>query len=163
LIRELILRTYFQGFVRLYARGGDPLEEFSTYLAIRSSTLEGSGEASPEFRKFFADNKTPLGNEQTIDTAVLAELENKLPEPYTELAQNENFISLVEYLRTSGTDTVRSRLESAPEVSAPADPALWQSAESPEDLRGMRILWVDDTPTSNQTLVDVLRREGSAV
>jgi CheY-like chemotaxis protein len=163
LIRELILRTYFQGFVRLYARGGDPLEEFSTYLAIRSATLEGSEEASPEVRKFFADNKTPLSRGQTIDGAALAELEDKLPEPYTELAQNDDFISLVKYLRNSGTDTVRSRLESAPEVTAPADPAAWQSVDSPEALRGMRILWVDDEPASNQTLVDLLRREGCAV
>jgi CheY-like chemotaxis protein len=163
LIRELILRTYFQTFVRLYARDGDPLEEFSTYLAIRTATREGSGEATAEFRRFFADNKAPLVDGQRIDGAALAELENKLPEPYTELAQNENFISLVEYLRKSGTDTVRSRLETAPEVTAPADPAAWQSSDSPEALRGVRILWVDDNPTGNQSIVDALRREGCAV
>jgi CheY-like chemotaxis protein len=163
LIRELILRTYFQAFVRLYARGGDPLEEFSTYLAVRSVAIEGSGKVTPEFRRFFADNKTPLGDGQTIDGAALAELENKLPEPYTDLAQNENFISLVKYLRKSGTDRVRSRLETAPEVTAPEDPDAWLSVDSSEALRGMRILWVDDHPASNQTLVDLLRREGCTI
>ena len=99
LIRELILRTYFQEFVRLYAQGPDPLEEFGTYLRVRKAILQGESGAEDEFRAFFAEHRTPPG----LDPGSLAALEQNLPEPYPRLAENDNFVSLVEYLRENAS------------------------------------------------------------
>ena len=162
LIRELILRTYFQEFVRLYARGPDPLEEFSGYLRTRKWVLDVEDRDPPpaEIRQFFDEHRAQLDK----GAAGLAALEQNLPEPYPRLADNESFVSLVEYLRTKNEgEQVRSRLETAPEVTTTPDTVGEQLSADAPSLGGMRILWVDDDPSGNADLVERLRTEGSDV
>jgi CheY-like chemotaxis protein len=162
LIRELILRTYFQEFVRLYTRGPDPLEEFGTYLRVRKAILQGETGDEDALRRFFGEHRTPPGE---LDPPALAALEQNLPEPYPRLAEDENFVSLVEYLRENAArEDVRSRLEKAPELATPVElPGGYVSDATAASLQGMRILWVDDNPAGNQSLIDILRSDGSDV
>jgi CheY-like chemotaxis protein len=174
LIRELILRTYFQDFVRLYGRGADPLEEFNTYLRVRNLLLGPNGDSeemsNEDARRFFVEHRAPVPAGGDVSAADLPALEQNLPEPYPRLAQDENFVNLVADLQAyAGTETTRSRLESAPEVgrvtvdttNVGSSRVVGSSAVA--SAAGLRILWVDDNPAENKTLVEVLSREGSDV
>jgi CheY-like chemotaxis protein len=72
---------------------------------------------------------------------------------------------LVEYLRENAArEDVRSRLEKAPELATPVElPGGYVSDATAASLQGMRILWVDDNPAGNQSLIDILRSDGSDV
>jgi CheY-like chemotaxis protein len=168
LIRELILRTYFQEFVRLYARGPDPLEEFTTYLRVRelglASTLfaDISHNDRERVARFLNDHRVPTP--EVLGGEVLNALEQNLPEPYPGLATNENFVSLIKYLGANeGQDDVRSRLANAPEVTGATDAVTERSGRTRDSLGGLRILWVDDEPDGNEGIVAIFRNDGHEV
>jgi CheY-like chemotaxis protein len=166
LIRTLILRTYFPDFKRLFTEHTDPLEEFLGYLDVREAFLSGSvPEHEPRIMQFFTDHQTPVKPEPN-----LAELEKNLPESYPTLARKPDFVSLVRYLaEQSEREEVRSTLEKAPD-SAGADvmpeapaPGSAFAPGTAENLRGIRVLWVDDNAAQNQAIADRIRRQGGTV
>jgi len=170
LIRQLILRTYFQDFVRLYGRGPDPIKEFNEYLRIRTwiedEEPRGAEEEDPMravAARFFDEHRVPGSREPNLQsTEALTALEQNLPEPYPRLAQNENFVTLVESLRPTESGDEWHTLENAPEVTASPTPGVDQ-AEGSYDLRGLSVLWVDDNPEEARTLAEILRRDGGHV
>jgi CheY-like chemotaxis protein len=168
LIRQLILRTYFQDFVRLYGRGPDPIEEFIGYLRIRTWIQEGPrlGLDDPMLdvtERFFDEHRVPGSRDASMQsTEALTALEQNLPEPYPRLAQNENFVTLVESLRSTEAGDEWQRLQNAPEVAASPTAGVDQ-AEGTYDLRGLSVLWVDDNPEEARTLAKILLRDGGQV
>jgi CheY-like chemotaxis protein len=164
LIRELILRTFFQEFVRLSARGGDPLAEFIEYLRVREAVaspdlLEAAD--SSEIQRFFGSHRTPV--EFPVTDAALAALEENLPEPFPRLAENVNFVSLVEFLQVHGREESRSRLEKVAEAAPVEAPSDLAADLSDVDVTGVRVLWIDDEPDRNQMLIEAVRQAGGDV
>jgi CheY-like chemotaxis protein len=172
LIRQLILRTYFQDFVRLYERGADPIDEFYSYLGIRAwiqdepreneasdPTLDEVGQFFKEHRMTVPDDRLDLKTPEALN-----QLEQNLPELYPQLAQNKNFVTLIEALwdKQGQEDVRRWQAERAQEVAAPLTEDVDQS-EGPYDLRGLNVLWVDDNPEEARTLAEILKRDGGRV
>ena len=113
--------------------------------------------------RFFDEHRVPGSREPNLQsTEALTALEQNLPEPYPRLAQNENFVTLVESLRPTESGDEWHTLENAPEVTASPTPGVDQ-AEGSYDLRGLSVLWVDDNPEEARTLAEILRRDGGHV
>ena len=98
---------------------------------------------------------------------MLVELERTLPEGFADLARNAEFRSLVDGL--GGADT-RARLHdkfhrgrSAAGVGESDGVDDVEVIADGSNLRGRRILWVDDRPASNARLAERLMRRGADV
>lgn len=152
LIRTLIVQTFFRDFAQLYRDGGDPGAEFLTYLSVRELLRSGAGD-DEAVAAFFAEQGAAVGDG-------LDGLERKLPEPFPKLARNENFVELVKHLHGDRRDDVRSRLEKAQQESAFV---LDDTAAAPGSLAGLRIVWVDDTPSGIESIAKTLMAQGADV
>jgi len=161
-IRTLILKVYFYEFARLFGDRSDPIREFLDYLEVRR--LIRDDDRNERVLAFLAEHDLAAN-------ATLAELEENVPEGFSELARNDDFVDLVRALHAGPTreDAVSSLqktvdpITSAPPVVPTASMPEPAAAESAERLRGLRILWLDDNPRGNYALAERFEREGATV
>jgi CheY-like chemotaxis protein len=172
LIKLLILETYFPEFARLFgvASGKNPIQEFLDFAAAREQLRRGGegGVIDGVFR-FYGIARGP-DNQGSLQL-----LEQEAPEIFGTLARDDDFLSLTNGL-TDATDQalllakVQRRQELASSVpqneefgSAAAGSAVAPAPVETLDLQGRRILWIDDRPSNNHRIVELLRARGATV
>lgn len=148
------LELYFPEFARLVVDQPTVLEEFLTYVRLRQVGIDAG---DPSVRAFLQEHGMSTGSDVT-----LADVEADLPESFPSLARNERFVTIVrDLLAASAPRDVGAGLENVviPEHEA-RDAGV---TEIPLKADGLRILWVDDSPESNEALVQRIRRGGGFV
>ncbi|MCX5444985.1 P-loop NTPase fold protein [Streptomyces nigrescens] len=169
---------------------GDVIAEFRTYQQVRRllRTPQSVPEAElPRVNRFLREHDLP---EQNLSTAArgetLSRLERQLPSGFPEMVSDQEFTSLIEGLvALPRSDELLRRLREGASLPAPVPPEpapyvqarppqgqlygtvppAWTAAPRAADqvLRGVHILWVDDHPRNNETLVNAFRAAGAVV
>ncbi|MEU8914750.1 P-loop NTPase fold protein [Streptomyces nigrescens] len=169
---------------------GDVIAEFRTYQQVRRllRTPETVPEAElPRVNRFLREHDLP---EQNLSTAArgetLSRLERQLPSGFPEMVSDQEFTSLIEGLvALPRSDELLRRLREGASLPAPVQPEpapyvqarppqgqlygtvppAWSAAPRAADqvLHGVHILWVDDHPRNNETLVNAFRAAGAVV
>ena len=173
LIKLLIFETYFPEFSRLFDvatnDAKNPIQEFLDFVAVRNALRRGERDAiHDEVFSFYGI--VPVDEAEESLRRLLAEV----PELFVRLAQDDDFLSLAKSVseadQTQIVNKVQRRKER--ETSVPIAEAMAKSASFPPekgsadallDLRGRRILWLDDMPENNNRLVAQLRGAGAHV
>ncbi|GFE22386.1 response regulator [Streptomyces nigrescens] len=141
----------------------------------------------PRVNRFLREHDLP---EQNLSTAArgetLSRLERQLPSGFPEMVSDQEFTSLIEGLvALPRSDELLRRLREGASLPAPVPPEpapyvqarppqgqlygtvppAWTAAPRAADqvLRGVHILWVDDHPRNNETLVNAFRAAGAVV
>jgi CheY-like chemotaxis protein len=173
LIKLLILETYFPDFVRLFpsATEKNPIQEFLEYAEAREQLRRGTTDVpivDDVFRSY------GLVRDQD-NAASLQQLQQEVPEIFTALVRDDDFLSLANSLASAEDQAlllakVQRRQElgsSVPPVeefdSAATVSSSVGSGAEPLNLKGRRILWVDDHPENNSRIVELLRAGGAIV
>jgi CheY-like chemotaxis protein len=168
LVTALMFETYFPKFARLFSepdREPDPITEFQEYRTVRSHLRQG--ELDPKERalvnRVFDRYRMQPPAEGDNLTEALRRLEQEgehMPEFFPELAQNADFVALLKGTKKIGPRVAawmqRRSDQLVHEAAAEAPP-------TPGDLIGLRILWVDDKPAQNETVMRLLRDRGAEV
>ncbi|MFE1174816.1 P-loop NTPase fold protein [Streptomyces sp. NPDC058773] len=190
-VRTLLLQYFYPDFYRMVAgaqgpAAGDVIAEFRGYQQVRR--LLRSPEAVPpaelpRVNRFLREHDLP---EQTgaAGTETLSRLERHLPSGFPEMVTDQEFTSLIDGLvALPRSEELLRRLREGAALPAPVEPepAPYLQAcpprpyatESPPGtavqrepdavLRGVHILWVDDHPRNNETLVNAFRAAGAVV
>jgi KAP family P-loop domain/TIR domain len=176
LIKVLILHIYFPRFVRLFDERSerDPITEFLDFLKVRSTVRRRPSEDSSEWAQVdeVFDTYALAHPERTAQGSAdaLQILEQELPEPFVELAHDENFVSLINGFGDSvEREQLRRKLERrryAPEISTPIgdEAVLPREPEKVEPtLLGLRILWIDENLEKNRSVIESVERLGARV
>ena len=173
LIKLLILETYFPDFVRLFtsATEKNPIQEFLEYAETRELLRRGTAD-SPVVDEVFRSYGMVRGHDNATS---LQQLEQEVPEIFTALVRDDDFLSLANSLASPEDQAlllakVQRRQELGSNVP-PVEEFDSQVTESsgisgtaePGNLKGRRILWVDDHPESNVRIVELLRKSGAIV
>jgi CheY-like chemotaxis protein len=166
LVASLMFETYFPKFARLFSEPErKPIAEFQEYRKVRAVLRqEGTAWQDEEelVRAVFGRYGNLPGPWADGPLEALARLEQQgegLPEFFPELLQNADFVALVEGAEPLG-DEIAGLAQRRP------DRLVHAAAEAPPvpgDLTGLRILWVDDNPANNETLMRLLRDRGAEV
>jgi CheY-like chemotaxis protein len=171
LINTLILQMYFPEFTRLFserARGGlDPIQEFIDYLDVRQM-LSGNQERDEQrIARFLRDHDV----QPDADLDVKKLDSEIVDESFARLATNRDFVTIVRNLKRQSEDEskgseLQSRLEEAAASIEASD--LPRSPEPPPTgqggpFEGLRILWIDDNPNGNVSLIERLTKQGALV
>ncbi|WP_241562599.1 P-loop NTPase fold protein [Streptomyces hoynatensis] len=183
-VRTLLLQTLYPGFYRMLAGPGavhgDVLAEFRTYRRVRRVLLrlpEGSpGEV--DVARFLTEHEVPppAGDDPAESAAALERLEAQLPSGFPELAVDQDFTSLVEDLMDlpRAGELIRLLRRQAPPPSSglggghfpghlPHGPEGEERTARDAPLAGLRVLWIDDNPSSVEGEALELRRAGALV
>jgi CheY-like chemotaxis protein len=173
LIKLLIFETYFPEFARLFdvtTEGGkNPIQEFLDFASVRQA-LRREVDIEIESDVFSFYNTTP----GATPAESLERLKAEVPEMFVRLAQDDDFVSLAQSVTVTEqiqiVNKVQRRKEretSVPLAEAIAKSVPYQSEMSPVDvlpeLRGRRILWLDDEHDNNTRIVAQLREVGAHV
>ena len=160
LVASLMFETYFSKFARLFSEAErKPITEFQEYREARRMLRQGNL-SGPYLDAVFA--RYQLGPMPGDSQEALRRLEQEaegLPEFFPELMQNTDFIALVE-----GAEPLEEEI--ARLAQRRPDRLVHAAAEAPPvpgDLTGLRILWVDDNPANNETLMRLLSDRGAEV
>jgi CheY-like chemotaxis protein len=172
LVATLMFETYFPKFARLFSepdRKPNPLVEFDEYRTVRS--LLRQGEFGRDSEATLVENvfqrygvQPPQEGEKAQDAFRRLEQEGeRLPEFFSDLSQNGDFVSLVRGFedREKMGGEIAGWVQRRPERLVHAAGA--EPPRVPGDLTGLRILWVDDKPAGNESLVRHLRDRGAEV
>jgi CheY-like chemotaxis protein len=187
LIRVLILQIYFPEFMRLFNERApqDPISEFMEYVearrALRRRVPESDTTSWEAIRKAYDSHGLGLTLIEGGDYGgALGALEAEMPEGFPKLAQDQDFVSLLESFGTpEHWEQVRLKLERRPlslgvtlaaesasaAVGATPEPTADQAVLGRElpPLAGLRVLWLDDHPENNYALSEELRQAGADV
>lgn len=177
LIKIIMLGMYYRSFCRLFGPAAeqdredqahgrtDPITEFLEFSALRHK-LEGQaafdtelGAASrPVFERYGLKEPAAYG-----DTAsALAALVAKIPEDFVVLVDQPEFEKLAASISTDDRPLVAAHIKRVGEsLQTEADHV---SGKPPElQLKGMRILWLDDHPDNNRTYKQDFEAAGAEV
>jgi CheY-like chemotaxis protein len=175
LVKALILQTYFPSFAQLFDERAvrNPLTEFLDYIEVRAALRRQVSKDSAEWGKveeIFASWELGTSLLEDVNYAQLLQtLEEDLPEPFTQLARDEKFVSLVQSMGGSPElELLRRKLERrrTTEVRAAAVPeSLLDLGEAAEvvSLARLRVLWIDDNPEGNEGLIRRIQETGAVV
>jgi CheY-like chemotaxis protein len=173
LIRVLLLYMYFPDFARLVndRTSREPIGEFLEYHEVRDMLRRLPREADPNVQprdpelveKVFADHG--LGLDPPLNSGALGPLEEELPEIYPALAQNAEFVEVLrgfgdEEGRQHLIDKLQRRRPTTPTADSAVDP---QASRVGADPLPLRILWLNDNPTSDADLIASLEARGALV
>ncbi|WP_241745910.1 response regulator [Streptomyces lydicus] len=168
---------------------GDVIAEFRTYQQVRRllRTPQSVPEAElPRVNRFLREHDLPEQDLRTARGESLSRLERQLPSGFPEMVSDQEFTSLIEGLvALPRSDELLRRLREGASLPAPVQPEpapyaqarppqgqlygtvppAWTAAPRAADqvLSGVRILWVDDHPRNNETLVNAFRAAGAVV
>jgi CheY-like chemotaxis protein len=174
LITAILLQHLYTPFYNLIVQDGsgpDPIGELLEYAQIRASAGRGGPDPGWEdsfgalAAPFFAEHNVPRRmNETETASEAVKRLEQKLPEEFPRLAEDEALISLLHGL---GDEQARRALRrqlfrhplvtESPELTAP--PSLLQSTS----FERRRFVSVDDHPENNAMLIAKLEDLGADV
>jgi CheY-like chemotaxis protein len=173
LIKLLIFETYFPEFSRLFdvttEDDKNPIQEFLDFAAVRHALRRGErAEIDNEVFSFYGI--TPASTpEESLDR-----LKAEVPELFVRLAQDDDFLSLAKSVSATDQAQIVNKVQRRKEreTSVPLAEAMTKSAPFPSetspadvlpDLRGRRILWLDDKPENNSRLVAQLSAAGAHI
>jgi CheY-like chemotaxis protein len=174
LIKLLILETYFPEFARLFGSSADknPMQEFLDFAAARDQLRRGGDTSELVDTVFRSYGVVRSDNNQES----LQQLEQEAPEIFARLARDDDFLSLAKSLEDpSDQELLLAKVQRRQEleVTVPPSEEYASSVESGssivptssdfEGLQGRRILWIDDHPSNNAKLIDLLRTRGAVV
>ncbi|QIK06845.1 KAP family NTPase [Streptomyces sp. Je 1-4] len=168
---------------------GDVIAEFRTYQQVRRllRTPQSVPEAElPRVNRFLREHDLPEQDLRTARGETLSRLERQLPSGFPEMVSDQEFTSLIEGLvALPRSDELLRRLREGASLPAPvqAEPAPYAQARPPQGqlygtvspdrtaapradgqvLSGVHILWVDDRPRNNESLIAAFRAAGAAV
>jgi hypothetical protein len=134
LARVLILYLYFPDFAALWKSRSerDPVEHFRRYVKARDSLRKQVPDTATEewsaVEELFRAHGLAL-NKSVAHAYLLRQIEQELPEGFPKLAQNSDFLSLLESL---GDEDARSRLR---EKLRRYSPTLLRAPGREEDMR----------------------------
>jgi CheY-like chemotaxis protein len=177
LVRILIIYFYFPQFaVLLDDRSRNPISEFLDYLLVRRVMRGGGTEPEhAEVDRILTDHGLPKDHPVGVpeEENALQRLEKELPEIFPELADHDDFVSLMEGFRDAPQ---RERLHAklghrseTPQAAVFEQAAVKQAPQVPEGpdiqvpLAGLNILWIDDRPEGNMSLIQQIERRGGRV
>jgi CheY-like chemotaxis protein len=174
LVRVLIIHMYFPGFGRLLdtPTAEDPVGEFLEFARVYGILRDPGARGDPgrwtTVEQAFASHELPLApDDERSGGELLVELERTLPEGFSDLAQNAEFRKLIEGLGGAETRTrLRDKLHRGRAVPVLPDADGADEVESIADgsnLRGRRILWIDDEPAGNARLAERFKQHGAIV
>ena len=169
LVKTLLLQMYFREFYALFRPQDEPkknvIAEFLDYLEVRTFLKRGDA-ANPLVQNVFQfyEIRLPANPEESLKV-----LEAAVPEAFPDLAQNKDFVELVRgladpndqqvvvdwILQKRRMEDVGSKVEADQEAAAPG--------AAPASLEGLRVLWIDDHPENNASLIEYIRRSGGRV
>ncbi|MDX3072048.1 P-loop NTPase fold protein [Streptomyces sp. NPDC088354] len=179
MLRTLLLQHLYGDFHRVLVsgRGGDAIQEFLDYRAVRRllrAPAPLTGQGSELVRRLLTEHEVPLAADPAPQdrTRALAELERRLPPAFVALVGDRGFTSLVDDLvrmpeaaglirrlrrspRAAAVTTVELDEERAPQA-APEPP-------EPGPYTGLSVLWIDDNPHTVSSEVHALRSRGARV
>jgi CheY-like chemotaxis protein len=193
LVKVVLLQHFYPGFYRLLAnpRAEDPIVEFLKYHGFRSAVRQGGGERdATQWQELFADRglrPPPAKADDGVLAAHLERLERELPAEFPLLAADRDFVGLVgslngpvssrqlrQQLRRPLTPDFAAEYRYVPRLEqhwvgfeARNVPRTPLSVSVPRSgltgLAGLRILWIDDQPLTNQRVIDFLTAQGARV
>lgn len=172
LVKVVMLQHFYPGFYGSLTDprdDGDPMSQFLQYRELRLAVRRGEYDVS-KWDELFAAKGVPPG-------LPLDDLEEELPPGWPTLAADRDFVALIEsFGERHNAEQVRRLLRSSPlsvvPEYAPYDPesdlrlAMRVSVDENAhhaDLRGLKIVWIDDKPFSNSRLTGFLERRGATV
>ncbi|GLJ87873.1 P-loop NTPase fold protein [Streptomyces poonensis] len=181
-IRTLLLQYLYGDFYRILVTGDgihpNAAREFLEYRTARRVLGQGVRPRSEDWQTTVAcvtghglAEPAPAPDLESW-TAVLARLEEELPTAYPALARDQNFVHLVEeWLRLPQADELVQRLREGgvtPVVELRTDEGTPRGsggvpARQRETYAGLQVLWVDDRPEGNRSLVSYLEGRGAEV
>lgn len=166
LLKAVILQHYYPEFYQEIVQGsGDVVDEVLDYLRARGWLL--SAESSPAGDDFsdvlrrrgvpVPDRRDPEGVRQS-----LMALEDRVPRAWRPHVDSEDFLTLLRDLGDSGERRrLQERLRRRPLSTSPGA----DDAEAPPQSRldGLRLLWVDDEPVGNESMINNLMARGAQI
>lgn len=161
LIKVILLQHFYPSFYRdlVDPRTGDPAEDFLHYVEFRTSVRQGNVVVHSALRELFtANDLTPPTDIAGADE--LAELEKQLPEEFTRLAVDRDFVSLMRSMREALRSDMLRRL-----LRKPLNQPILTSADELtgpdlDVLAGKRVLWIDDHPHGDTGIAAELVQHG---
>jgi CheY-like chemotaxis protein len=164
LIKVILLQHFYPSFYRdlVDPRTGDPAEDFLHYIDFRTSVRQGGVAVSVALAELFtANDLTPPTD--TAGPTELAELEKQLPEEFTRLATDRDFVSLMQSMRDALRSDMLRRLLRKPLNQPIPTPMAEFTGPNLDRLSGLRVLWIDDDPRGNAGLAGELTEHGAQV
>lgn len=171
LLRSVLLQQLYPDFHRALVQPGGPdrVAEFVTYYELRGLVRRGGSELGDELSARLVPLADRLDLRPSDDWPhFLEQLERALPPEYPLLAADRGFVRLVlELAELPDSAALLSRLRRSVALEPPAPQGAPQTVTyqgaPPLDLRGARVLWVDDNPGNNANLVRLLLSSGVEV
>ncbi|HEX5404455.1 MAG TPA: P-loop NTPase fold protein [Pseudonocardiaceae bacterium] len=164
LIRIILLQHFYPDFYRMLVdpRVDDVVHDFLSYADFRAAAIQGR-HWNPAWGGLFAgkDIKAPPADVPDDQLAgYLDKLEPELPVDFPKLFRDHDFVSLMESLREPLRSDRLRRLLRKPLAQNPYAPS---GQRSPDNLRGLRLLWIDDVPAGNTGMAGVWSGQGVVV
>lgn len=174
LVTAILLQHLYPPLYDLIVRdssGPDPIGELLDYVMIRTSTQGDQdaerGEPSNALAaQFFTEHNVPRRlNPTETDSEALKRLEQKLPEEFSRLADDEALIHLLRGLGSGeARRALRKQLFRHPLVTESPDLTAVSAFRATEsDFSGRHFISVDDHPENNVMLISMLEGLGARV
>jgi CheY-like chemotaxis protein len=163
LIKAVILQHYYPEFYLEIVHGSaDVVGELLDYRRARDWLL--GAEASPDLEVILRRHGVPMPGALEPDTTrrSLLELDERVPRAWRQHVDSEDFLTL---LREVGDVDERRRLQERlrrrPLSTSPATDDMEAARHS--RLDGLRLLWVDDEPVGNESMINNLMARGAQI
>jgi len=165
LIKIIMLGMYYRSFCRMYDAGNDQdlISEFLEYERARR-TLSGRPRIekadNSEFLELFSSYGLSPPEIYDEGAQAINALDDRMPEEFVRLGEQTAFINLVKSIDEADRHIVSAHIKRVGESVTP------ESAETkavPLNLDNLRILWVDDQPEKNSTLVKLYEASGASI
>lgn len=164
LLKIVLLRQFYPSFYRLFidSLDTDPIGDFLAYREFRLAAAVGrlgTDGAAARTRDLFGRKHLAAPDAAASGPALdeaLGRLERQLPAEFVQFGGDAEFSSLLAGLVSQVNTTMMRRvLRRRPLTSTPAP------SDSPTELNGLRVLWVDDDANDDFVLAREIRARGA--
>jgi CheY-like chemotaxis protein len=166
LVKVILLQHFYPEMYGMLidVKEGNPVRSFLDYCGFREFVKQGGERNEASWARLFTEAglKPPAGVVSDAELAsYLQRVEQELPVFFPELVTDKEFVSLLRSLPTGSAHW--RRLLRKPLISDGHVVAANLSKPEPGSLLGARVLWIDDHPRSNVSLINAFVRDGAQV
>ncbi|MFI5913108.1 P-loop NTPase fold protein [Dactylosporangium sp. NPDC051541] len=167
LMKAVVLQHFYPEFYQeIVHTTGDVVLDVLSYRQARDWLREGGQSSEPIHVTLEVLHRwkvpRPADPDQAAWQGCLAQLDERIPRGLRMLVDNDDFLDL---LREFGDAAERLRLQERLRLRPLRTmPTAWEQDIGPrKDLSGLRLLWIDDHPEGNETLINAFMHRGAQI